>query len=314
MPPIKGAALRSPPSVGRRGPSPNWPPPRPSPATRVSACRRALLRRRQPEVPPPPRAPGRRDSNAGQREARSGGRWPMGARVGGACPGRGPERVVRAEEEPPPPSPSPPLPPPLPRPSGAVSAAPPPPARPGAAPGHPARVQVRRGPSAALDGVGRGRPELAWPGRGRSRACTGRGPGRAGLGGDAHGPRRAGEGRPLWAPATGPGPDSLAAARAERGGRGVGTPLAPGLHGRAGGVLQAGYPGAGERSQRRGSRVSAFSAQRSRPTGTLPGEILYILLWSLSEDRGRSEVLLEVCKPFTMYEGRRKIYIYGRHL
>lgn len=116
----------------------------------------------------------------------------MGARAGGACPGRGPERVVRAEEEPPPPSPSPLPPPPLPRPSGAVSAAPPPPARPGAAPGSPARVQVRRGPSAAPDGVGRGRPELAWPGRGRPRACTGRGPGRTGPGGDARGPRRAG--------------------------------------------------------------------------------------------------------------------------
>lgn len=202
----------------------------------------------------------------------------MGARAGGACPGRGPERVVRAEEEPPPPSPSPPLPPPLPRPSGAVSAAPPPPACPGAAPGPPARVQVRRGPSTAPYGVGRGRPELAWPGRGRSRACTGQGPGRAGPGGDARGPRRAGGGRPVWAPATGPGSDSSAAARAEVGGRGVGTRLAAGFRGQARVALQAEYPGAGERSQRRGSGVSALSSRRSRPPGSLPREILHDLL------------------------------------
>lgn len=78
----------------------------------------------------------------------------MGARAEGACPVRGPERVVRAEEElPPPPSPSPlPLPPPpLARPSGAVSAAPPPLAHLGAALGPPALVQVRLGPSVVLD-------------------------------------------------------------------------------------------------------------------------------------------------------------------
>ena len=55
--------------------------------------------------------------------------------------------------------------------------------------------------------------------------------------------------------------------------------------------------------------MGVFRAQRSRPTGSLPREILHILLWSLSEDRGRSEVLLEVCKPFSMYESpRKKIY------
>lgn len=270
---------------GRRG---HRQPPASPPAAELSAGGAARKSR------PPQGAPRRRDSQADQWETSLGWRRPIGARAQGACPGRGPERVVRAEEEPPPPPPPSPLPlplPPLPRPSGAVSAAPPPPSRPGAAPGPPARVQVRRGPSAAPDGVGRGRPELAWSGRGRPRACPGRGPGRAGPGGDAPGPRRGGGVRPAWAPAAGPGPDSSAAARGGRGGHGVGTRPAAGLGGQAPGFLQAGDPGAGERSRSRRSGLSASSTQRSRPTGPLARETLQILLWSLSEARGRFQVL-----------------------